>query len=242
MIWKEILIRYGELSTKGRNKMDFIRRLRENIRHAFADLGQLHIRTERDRMFIAIEDEAQMQMLITGLPKIFGIQSFSPVAACEKDMDSMKKLAITIMETFKDEPHTFKVEVKRTDKTFPLESHAIQREIGGYVLPQFQNLSVKVKQPDIELRVEVRHDATYMMAQVIPGAGGMPVGSNGKSLLMLSGGIDSPVAGYLMMKRGVRLEAIHFFSPPYTSQNSLEKVKVLANELTKFGASIRLHS
>lgn len=241
MIWKEILIRYGELSTKGRNKMDFIRRLRENIRHAFADLGQLHIRTERDRMFIAIEDEAQMQKLITGLPKIFGIQSFSPVAACEKDMDSMKKLAITIMETFKDEPHTFKVEVKRTDKTFPLESHAIQREIGGYVLPQFQNLSVKVKQPDIELRVEVRHDATYMMAQVIPGAGGMPVGSNGKSLLMLSGGIDSPVAGYLMMKRGVRLEAIHFFSPPYTSQNSLEKVKVLANELTKFGASIRLH-
>ena len=144
-----------------------------------------------------------------------------------KDMDSMKKLAITIMETFKDEPHTFKVEVKRTDKTFPLESHAIQREIGGYVLPQFQNLSVKVKRPDIELRVEVRHDATYMMAQVIPGAGGMPVGSNGKSLLMLSGGIDSPVAGYLMMKRGVRLEAIHFFSPPYTSQNSLEKLKCL---------------
>ena len=141
-------------------------------------------------------------------------------------MDSMKKLAITIMETFKDEQHTFKVEVKRTDKTF-LESHAIQREIGGYVLPQFQNLSVKVKQPDIELRVEVRHDATYMMAQVIPGAGGMPVGSNGKSLLMLSGGIDSPVAGYLMMKRGVRLEAIHFFSPPYTSQNSLEKLKCL---------------
>ncbi|MGE7092122.1 tRNA uracil 4-sulfurtransferase ThiI [Lysinibacillus sp. NPDC048646] len=241
MIWKEILIRYGELSTKGRNKMDFIRRLRENIRHAFAELGHLHIRTERDRMFIAIQDQAQMDILLNRLPKIFGIQSFSPVAACDKDIEAMKSLAITIMDTFKHEQLTFKVEVKRTDKTFPLDSHAIQREIGGHVLPQYQNLSVKVKKPDVELRVEVRHDATYMMAQVIPGAGGMPVGSNGKSLLMLSGGIDSPVAGYLMMKRGVRLEAIHFFSPPYTSQNSLEKVKVLANELTKFGANIRLH-
>ena len=236
-----MLIRYGELSTKGRNKMDFIRRLRENIRHAFADLGHLHIRTERDRMFIAITDEEQFNVLLERLPKIFGIQSFSPVAACTKEIDEMKTLAIKIMENFKDEELTFKVEVKRTDKTFPLESHAIQRAIGSHVLPQFQNLSVKVKNPDVELRVEVRHDATYMMAQVIPGAGGMPVGSNGKSLLMLSGGIDSPVAGYLMMKRGVRLEAIHFFSPPYTSQNSLEKVKALANELTKFGANIRLH-
>ena len=99
----------------------------------------------------------------------------------------------------------------------------------------------KVKKPDVELRIEVRKDAIYMMAQIIYGAGGMPVGSNGKSLLMLSGGIDSPVAGYLMMKRGVRLEAIHFFSPPYTSENSLEKVKDLANELTKFGSNIRLH-
>ncbi len=98
-----------------------------------------------------------------------------------------------------------------------------------------------MKKPDVELRIEVRHDAVYMMAQVIQGAGGMPIGSNGKSLLMLSGGIDSPVAGYLMMKRGVRLEAIHFYSPPYTSQNSLQKVKDLANELTKFGAKIRLH-
>ena len=105
----------------------------------------------------------------------------------------------------------------------------------------YQNLSVNVRNPDVALRIEVREDAIYMMAQVIQGAGGMPIGSNGKSLLMLSGGIDSPVAGYLMMKRGVRLEAIHFFSPPYTSENALQKVKDLANELTKFGANIRLH-
>ncbi len=241
MIFKEILIRYGELSTKGRNKNDFIRRLRENIRYSFADLLPLNIRAERDRMFIEIENEQKLEQLMTRLPEVFGIQSFSPVAACSKDIDAMKELAIKIMEQYKDSELTFKVEVRRTDKTFPLDSHAIQREIGGTVLRNYQNLTVQVRKPDVELRIEVRHDAIYMMAQVIQGAGGMPVGSNGKSLLMLSGGIDSPVAGYLMMKRGVRLEAIHFFSPPYTSENSLQKVKDLANELTKFGANIRLH-
>lgn len=241
MIFKEILIRYGELSTKGRNKNDFIRRLRENIRYSFADLLPLNIRAERDRMFIEIENEQKLEQLMTRLPEVFGIQSFSPVAACSKDIDAMKELAIKIMEQYKDSELTFKVEVRRTDKSFPLDSHAIQREIGGTVLRNYQNLTVQVRKPDVELRIEVRHDAIYMMAQVIQGAGGMPVGSNGKSLLMLSGGIDSPVAGYLMMKRGVRLEAIHFFSPPYTSENSLQKVKDLANELTKFGANIRLH-
>lgn len=241
MIWKEILIRYGELSTKGRNKKDFINRLRDNIRYSFMDISPLKIRTERDRMHIEIENEEKMEILMKRLPQVFGIQSFSPVAVCEKNIDAMKELSIKIMQLFENQEITFKVEVRRTDKTFPLESHDIQREIGGHVLSHFNNLSVKVKKPDIELRIEVRNDAIYMMAQIIQGAGGMPVGSNGKSLLMLSGGIDSPVAGYLLMKRGVRLEAIHFFSPPYTSDNSLQKVKILANELTKFGAKIRLH-
>ncbi|WP_332651059.1 tRNA uracil 4-sulfurtransferase ThiI [Lysinibacillus sp. 54212] len=241
MIWKEMLIRYGELSTKGRNKNDFINRLRENIRYSFNDLMPLKIRAERDRMFIEIENEEKMNSLLERLPEVFGIQSFSPVASCEKDLEEMKALAIRIMELYQEQEITFKVEVRRTDKSFPLDSHGIQREIGGAVLRTYQNLSVNVKKPAVELRVEVRQDAVYMMAQIIPGAGGMPIGSNGKSLLMLSGGIDSPVAGYLMMKRGVRLEAIHFYSPPYTSQNSLQKVKDLANELTKFGAKIRLH-
>lgn len=242
MIFKEILIRYGELSTKGRNKKEFINRLRENIRYSFNDIGPLKIRAERDRMFITIDNEEKYEALMNRLPAVFGIQSFSPVASCSKDLDDMKALAIAIMEDYRDKGElTFKVEVRRTDKTFPLDSHELQREMGGTVLPQFANLSVQVRKPDVTLRIEVREDAIYMMAQVIQGAGGMPVGSNGKSLLMLSGGIDSPVAGYLMMKRGVRLEAIHFFSPPYTSDNALQKVKDLANELTKFGANIRLH-
>ncbi|WP_342472187.1 tRNA uracil 4-sulfurtransferase ThiI [Metasolibacillus sp. FSL H7-0170] len=241
MIFKEILIRYGELSTKGRNKNDFIRRLRENIRYSFADILPLKIRAERDRMFIEIENDEKYQVLMKRLPEVFGIQSFSPVAACNKNMDDMKQLATEIMAQYGDEPLTFKVEVRRTDKTFPFDTYMIQRELGGTVLSKYQNISVQVKKPDVELRVEVRYDAIYMMGQIIPGAAGMPVGSNGKSLLMLSGGIDSPVAGYLMMKRGVRLEAIHFYSPPYTSEHSLQKVKDLANELTKFGSKIRLH-
>lgn len=241
MIWKEILIRYGELSTKGRNKMDFVRRLRENIRYSCADMDHLTIRSEHDRMFIKLDNEAVKDELLKRLPHIFGIQSFSPVAACAKDIDDMKALALHIMELYKDQNITFKVEVKRTDKKFPLESHAIQREIGGHVLSNNPNLTAQMRKPDVELRIEVRMDAVYMMAQMIPGAGGMPIGSNGRSLLMLSGGIDSPVAGYLMMKRGVRIDAIHFFSPPYTSENSLEKVKDLAKELTKFGANVRLH-
>ncbi len=241
MIWKEILIRYGEISTKGRNKVDFINRLRDNVRYSFHDILPLKIRAERDRMFIEIENEEKMIVLLDRLPEIFGIQSFSPVASCAKDVDAVKALAVEIMGIFKDQDITFKVEVRRTDKTFELDTHTLQREIGGVVLRNYQNLSVQMKQPDVTLRIEVRMDAIYVMAQVIPGAGGMPIGSNGKSLLMLSGGIDSPVAGYLMMKRGVRLEAIHFYSPPYTSQNSLQKVKDLANELTKFGARIRLH-
>lgn len=242
MIFKEILVRYGELSTKGRNKKDFINRLRDNVRYSFHDIMPLQIRAKRDRMFIEIENEEKLAVLMERLPHVFGIQSFSPVASCSKDLDEMKALAFNILEDYRDKGDlTFKVEVHRTDKTFPLNTHELQREMGATILPKFDNFRVQVKNPDVTLRIEVREDAVYMMAQVIPGAGGMPIGSNGKSLLMLSGGIDSPVAGYLMMKRGVRLDAIHFFSPPYTSDNALQKVKELANELTKFGAKVRLH-
>lgn len=241
MIFKEILIRYGELSTKGRNKKDFINRLRDNVRYSFHDIAPLKIRAERDRMFIEIENNEKFGVLMERLPHVFGIQSFSPVASCDKDLDTMKALATEILADYRDrELVTFKVEVHRTDKSFPLNTHELQREMGAALLPQFPNFKVQVKNPEVALRIEVREDAIYMMAQVLPGAGGMPIGSNGKSLLMLSGGIDSPVAGYLMMKRGVRIDAIHFFSPPYTSENSLQKVKDLANELTKFGARVRL--
>jgi thiamine biosynthesis protein ThiI len=241
MEWKEILIRYGELSTKGRNRNSFTGRLRDNIRYAFADLPKIEITTERDRMFIRPKEAHTMSQLIERLPQIFGIQSFSPVASCSLDLDDIKDTALKVVQSIDREGKTFKVTVKRSYKPFPLETNEIQQLVGAHVLRAFPEIQVQMKKPDIELRVEIRRDAAYMTAEVIPGAGGLPIGSNGKSLLMLSGGIDSPVAGYHMLKRGVRIDAIHFYSPPYTSERSKEKVMDLAERLSRFGASVKLH-
>jgi len=241
MNWKEILIRYGELSTKGRNRNAFTGRLRDNIRYTFADLPKLEIITERDRMFIRPKEDDTMAQLIERLPQVFGIQSFSPVASCSLDLDDIKDTALQVVQSLNREGKTFKVTVKRSYKPFPLETNELQQLVGAHVLRAFPEIQVQMKKPDIELRVEIRKDAAYMTAEVIPGAGGLPIGSNGKSLLMLSGGIDSPVAGYQMLKRGVRLDAIHFYSPPYTSELSKEKVMDLAEKLSRFGASVKLH-
>ena len=241
MEWKELLIRYGELSTKGRNRNAFTGRLRDNIRYAFADLPKFQIITERDRMFIRPNEQETMDQLIERLPKIFGIQSFSPVASCSLDLEDIKQTAVKVIESLDRVDKTFKVTVKRSYKPFEMETNELQQFVGSHVLRNFPEIKVQMKKPDIDLVVEVRRDAVYMMAQVIPGAGGLPIGSNGKSILMLSGGIDSPVAGYQMLKRGVRLDAIHFYSPPYTSELSKEKVMELADKLSRFGASVKLH-
>ena len=152
-----------------------------------------------------------------------------------------KATALKIMDCLEYEGKTFRVTVKRTDKRFPMDTYELQSYIASYVLQQCPGLIVQMKKPEIDLRIEVLNDAVYMMAEVIPGAAGMPLGSNGRSLLMLSGGIDSPVAGYMLLKRGVRIDAIHFHSPPFTSERSKEKVMDLANRLSHFGATVRLH-
>lgn len=241
MNWKEILIRYGELSTKGRNRNAFTGRLRDNIRYAFADLPKMEIITERDRMFIRPKEDDTMKEVLSRLPHIFGIQSFSPVASCSLDLEDIKDTAVRVVQAIEREGKTFKVTVKRSYKPFPLETNELQLLVGSHVLRNFPEIKVQMKKPDIELRVEIRREGAYMTAEVIQGAGGLPIGSNGKSILMLSGGIDSPVAGYQMLKRGVRLDAIHFHSPPYTSDRSKEKVMDLAEKLSRFGASVKLH-
>ena len=241
MEWKEILVRYGELSTKGRNRHAFTGRLRDNIRYAFADLPKFKIITERDRMFIRPNEQETMDELIKRLPNIFGIQSFSPVASCSLELEDIQQTAIKIVESLDRTDKTFKVTVKRSYKPFEMETNELQQFVASHVLRKFPDIKVQMKKPDINLHVEVRKDAVYMMAEVIPGAGGLPIGSNGKSLLMLSGGIDSPVAGYQMLRRGVRLDAIHFYSPPFTSERSKEKVMDLAEKLSRFGASVKLH-
>ena len=241
MKWEKILVRYGELSTKGKNRKEFISHLRNNIRFSFVDLPNIKIQAERDRMFLTSTDDLEMNALIERLPKIFGIQSFSPVASCSKDLDDIQATALKIMDSLDIQDKTFRVTVKRSDKFFPMDTYELQSIVASNVLKQYTTLKVQMKKAEIDLRIEVLKDAVYMMAQVIPGAGGMPLGSNGRSLLMLSGGIDSPVAGYMLLKRGVRLDAIHFHSPPFTSERSKEKVMDLANQLSHFGATVRLH-
>ncbi len=241
MEWNELLIRYGELSLKGRNRNTFVRKLRNNIKEALRDLKTVVIKPERDRMFLIAEDQQDMKEAIARLPYIFGIQSFSPVAKCEASLDAIKEKALAVIGADETEGKTFKVEIRRTDKSFPLVTGELQQEIGGHVLRHFPKLIVKMKKPDILLHVEIREEGAFLTAKVYEGAGGMPVGSNGHSMLMLSGGIDSPVAGYLMMKRGVSIDAIHFASPPFTSELAKKKVKDLAEKLSTFGAAVRLH-
>lgn len=241
MKWHEILIRYGEISLKGRNRSLFVRKLKNNIKSAMLDLKSIQLRAERDRMFLLADDSDDLKKAIERLPHIFGIQSFSPVAQCQADLASIQRKAVEVIGSAKTEGKTFKVEVKRQDKEFPMVTSEIQREVGGYVLSHYPGLIVQMKKPDIVLLVDIRKEGAFLTSEVIKGAGGMPVGSNGNSLLMLSGGIDSPVAGYQMMKRGMSIDAIHFASPPYTSELAQRKVMDLAEKLCTFGASVRLH-
>ena len=237
----QILVRYGELSTKGKNRSSFIGRLRDNIRQMFADLDSIRVKAERDRMFIFTDSEEDMQQILERLPKVFGIQSFSPVTETALTIEAMQAAAIAVVDKINREGKTFKVNVNRANKDFPHEKLEIMQAIGSSVLRNFPELTVQMKKPDIELKVDIRENGAFLMAEVIQGAGGLPVGAGGKALLMLSGGIDSPVAGYHMLKRGVRLELIHFFSPPFTNDRAKEKVFDLAEKLSHFGSSVNLH-
>lgn len=241
MEWNELLIRYGELSLKGRNRSYFIRKLKRNIAAALKDLPTVEINPERDRMFLTADDANDMEQAIERLPKVFGIQSFSPVAKCEATLEAICDKALEVVGSDETEGKTFKVEIRRTDKSFPYVTNELQQKIGAHVLHHFPGLSVKMKNPDILLHVDIRAQGAFLTAKVYEGAGGMPVGSNGNTLLMLSGGIDSPVAGYLMMKRGVSVDAIHFESPPFTSELAKKKVMDLAEKLSTFGSEVRLH-
>lgn len=241
MKWNELLVRYGELSLKGKNRNVFIRRLRKNVKSALHGLETVDVQAERDRMFVRVEDPVEMAEAMERLPKVFGIHSFSPVVKCEPTMDAIYETALQAVQMNETEGKTFKVEIRRTDKEFPYISNELQQMIGAHVLRNTSGLTVNVRKPDILLHVDIRRDVAVLTSKVYPCSGGMPVGSNGKSLLMLSGGIDSPVAGYMMMKRGVQIEAIHFESPPFTSELAMKKVMDLAEKLSAFGTTVKLH-
>ncbi|WP_141432037.1 tRNA uracil 4-sulfurtransferase ThiI [Bacillus sp. 03113] len=240
MYYDRILVRYGEISTKGRNRSKFVGKLKNSIKKALIDFPKIMINAERDRMFILLNGENGNEV-IDLLKGIFGIQSFSPVIKTAKDVEEMKNSALELLKEKYQEGKTFKVSAKRADKSFSLDTHEINYTLGSHLLKNIPGLIVNVKNPDINLQVEVRSEAVYISCETIKGKGGLPVGSSGKAMLMLSGGIDSPVAGYLSMKRGLDIEAVHFHSPPYTSERAKQKVIDLAEKLSCINGQIILH-
>ncbi|UYZ21074.1 tRNA uracil 4-sulfurtransferase ThiI [Mesobacillus jeotgali] len=240
MMYDRILVRYGEISTKGRNRNKFIDRLRKNIKRVLSDYPNVAIKAERDRMFILLNGE-DSDGIGEKLKGIFGIQSFSPAIKVEKDLEKMKDAALELFRKIHKPGKTFKITAKRSDKTFELDTNGINSEFGGHILRNVEDLKVDVRKPDINLQIEIRKEAAYISAETIKGAGGLPAASGGKGMLMLSGGIDSPVAGYLTMKRGLEVEGVHFFSPPFTSERAKQKVIDLSKKLAEVNGHFALH-
>lgn len=235
---KLILIKYGELTTKKGNRNLFIKILTKNIEEMLQNYD-VNIIKNRVRMFIKVKDQ-KFDEVVKQLQKVFGLHS---IVICEKvntkDIEELKKIAFKMLEqeTF----DTFKVVTDRADKTYPIKSMEVSRQVGGYLLKYLQNKKVDIHHPQLTLHIEIRTDGTYFYTKEVEGIGGYPVGIQGKGMLMLSGGIDSPVAGYLALKRGVQIECIYFDSPPHTSIEAKNKVLTLASILNEYSGHIKVH-
>lgn len=240
MKYDHILVRYGELTLKGINRKRFTNVLKENVIQSLRSLEGTRVKCERDRMFISLFEEANVNEVMNRLTKIFGIKSISPVFKTTQNLEDIKQLCVSLAKDFAH-GDTFKIDVKRVDKSFSLDTYQLQRELGGVILKSVDHLKVDVKRPTHNIKVEVRKEGVYIYTKVIDGAGGLPTGTGGKTLLQLSGGIDSPVAGMEMMKRGVKIEAIHFHSPPFTSEKAKDKVIELTRILSERVGPIKLH-
>lgn len=233
-----VLIRYGELTTKGKNRKDFIRQLDRNIRRTLKDYPDLKYERTYDRMYIRLNGEDQ-QEIRNRLERVFGISSFSFTEKVPSDIEEIAGTCLRIAQE-NPEKHTFKIIARRHDKNFPMNSDAINRRCASDILKN-TGYKVDVHQPELAIQIEVHKDYTYITSEKIPGAGGYPTGINGKVLLLLSGGIDSPVAAYELMKRGLTVEAIHFAAPPYTSDNARQKVIDLASMISEYQGSMNVH-
>ena len=234
-----ILIKYGEIILKGLNRHIFEDKLVGNIKKAVGDSA--HVYKSLATIYAEPREGTDIDDLIAKIRNVFGIVSIARAAVCEKELSDICAAAAEYLKDELSRVKTFKVETKRADKKYPLKSPQISAEVGGALLDAFKNLSVDVKNPDLIVNVEVRESAAYVYGGRIRGRGGMPTGTAGKAMLLLSGGIDSPVAGYMIAKRGATLEGIHFFSHPFTSELAKQKVLDLARELKGFTGSLRVH-
>ena len=237
MKYSEIMVRYGELSTKGKNRKSFIMQLAQNVRQALSDFPEIKVHADRDRMHLLLNG-ADSALVIPKLAKIFGIRNFSTKYSNRKRCSKVKRCSSSYLKNVDTGKETFKIIAKRSDHDFELTSNELNQTLGNAVVDIFPDIEAQMRKPDIPLRVEIRRDAAYLSYETIKGAGGLPVGTSGKGMLMLSGGIDSPVAGYFAMKRGVEIEAVHFASPPYTSEQALQKAKDLTAKLTPYVGKI----
>lgn len=233
-----ILVRYGEVALKGGNRSFFINRLVRNISNALNGIEHRIIK-DRGRILVVLpEGSLKLTEAVNRLKKVFGIVSLSRVVKVEKDLHVIKQKALEMVE--KQQPDTFKVESRRADKAFPVKSPEICRQVGAYILENSENIRVDVHQPELLINIEIREGA-YIFAGQEKGSGGLPTGTGGRGLLLLSGGIDSPVAGWMVAKRGVELEAVHFHSFPFTSERAKQKVIDIAEVLAGYIGGIRLH-
>ena len=230
-----ILLKLGEIVLKGLNRKSFEQKLVSNVRRRLAHIGKFRVYCLQSTVYVeAAEDGADMDAAFEALQKVFGIVKLSRAAACEKDKDAIAKLAIDYLRDDMLRAKSFKVESKRSDKSFPMTSVELSQYVGGELNEAYPNVEVDVHDPDLVVNIEVRDLAAYVHAAPVSGAGGMPVGCNGVAVTLLSGGIDSPVSSYMIAKRGVRLIPLHFFSFPYTSEQAKEKVIELGNMLTEY--------
>lgn len=236
--YSEIMVRYGELSTKGKNRKGFIMQLAQNVRSTLQEFPMIKIKADRDRMHLILNG-ANSQAVIEKLQKVFGIQNFSPSIRVPKEIPALIEAVQMMMKEIYTGVESFKITAKRSDHDFIQTSEELNLTLGNAVIDIFPDIKVQMKRPDINLRVEIRLDAAYLSYETIQGSGGLPVGTSGRGMLMLSGGIDSPVAGYFAMKRGVEIEAVHFASPPYTSEQALQKAKDLTAKLAPYVGSIQ---
>ena len=229
-----ILLKLGEIVLKGLNRKSFEQKLMGNIRRRLAPLGNFRVYCLQSTVYVEGEEGADMDAAFEAMKQVFGVISLSRAAPCEKNKEAIAKLAIEYLRDEMESAKSFKVESKRSDKAFPMTSIELSQYVGGELADAYPDTAVDVHDPELTVHIEVRDLAAYVHAAPVPGAGGMPVGSNGVAVTLLSGGIDSPVSTYMIAKRGVRLIPVHFFSFPYTSQQAKDKVVELGRQLTAY--------
>ncbi|AVD35978.1 tRNA uracil 4-sulfurtransferase ThiI [Clostridioides difficile] len=242
MVYNILIVKYGEIGVKGKNRYIFENRLIRNIRNMLKPIGKFNVYKEYGRIYVDLEDY-DYEEVIEEVRKVFGIVGVCPGVRAKKDYDTLKEIALKMLEEKIDAGYkTFKVESRRGDKSFGLTSQEMSMDIGGYLLSKVgDKINVDVRNPEVKIKCEYREFHTMVYSDTIPGYGGLPLGTNGRAMSLLSGGIDSPVATWMVAKRGMEVEAVHFHSYPFTSERSQEKVKDLAKILAKYCGRVRLH-